>query len=89
MILAQTKNDIICLIQNIYKEFIPLDIASCIVPSSIPIIWFGNLAKYIHSDDKIITVSLNPSNNEFGNLKKGIAYNTQYRFPDYDGSVES
>lgn len=53
MILAKTKNDIICLIQNVYKEFMPLDIASCIVPSSIPIIWFGDLDKYIVSDDKI------------------------------------
>jgi hypothetical protein len=55
----------------------------------IPILWFGDLNKYLNSNTKIITVSLNPSNNEFGNIKKGITYNTQYRFPDYDGSIKS
>ena len=55
----------------------------------IPILWFGDLNKSLSSNNKIVTVSLNPSNNEFGNFKKGITYNTQYRFPDYDGTIES
>jgi hypothetical protein len=59
------------------------------VKGVIPILWFGDMNKYFNSDKKIVTVSLNPSNNEFGNDKKGIAYNTQYRFPDYDGTIES
>lgn len=36
-----------------------------IVPHSIPIIWFGNLNKYLKSKTKVITVSINPSKNEF------------------------
>jgi hypothetical protein len=55
----------------------------------IPILWFGDLNRYLNSQTKIITTSLNPSNNEFGNLTKGITYNTNYRFPDYNGSIES
>jgi len=60
-----------------------------VIKDLIPILWFGDMNKYLNSDNKIVTVSLNPSNNEFGNIKKGIAYTTQYRFPDYDGSTES
>jgi len=62
---------------------------SSLIEDCIPILWFGDLYKYSTSKNKIITVSLNPSNNEFGNIKKGIAYNTQYRFPDYESSIES
>ena len=36
-----------------------------IVPHSIPIIWFGNLDKYLMSKTRVITVGLNPSNIEF------------------------
>jgi hypothetical protein len=60
-----------------------------VIKDLIPILWFGDMSKYLNSDNKIVTVSLNPSNNEFGNIKKGIAYTTQYRFPDYDGAIES
>lgn len=60
-----------------------------VLKNLIPILWFGDLNKYFNSDIKIVTVALNPSNNEFGNIKKDIAYNTQYRFPDYDSTIES
>jgi hypothetical protein len=59
------------------------------IKNVIPILWFGDMIKYLISDKKIVTVSLNPSNNEFGSVKKGIAYSTQYRFPDYVGTIES
>lgn len=36
-----------------------------IVENSIPIIWFGNLNAYLNSKERIVTVGLNPSNNEF------------------------
>ncbi len=60
-----------------------------LIKEVIPILWFGDMNKYLNSENKIITVSLNPSNNEFGNTKKNIPYSTRYRFPDYDGSSES
>lgn len=72
-------------VHNNYKE----QNQNCVLKDQIPILWFGDLNKYLISKNKIVTVSLNPSNNEFGNLKKGISYNTQYRFPDYDGTIES
>ena len=45
------------------------------VPNSIPKLWFGNYVKYISSGLKIITVSLNPSDNEF-KIKKIDPYST-------------
>jgi hypothetical protein len=36
-----------------------------IVKKSIPIVHFGNLEKYKHSKRKIVTIGLNPLNNEF------------------------
>lgn len=36
-----------------------------IVENSIPVIWFGNIDKYLDSEKRILTVGLNPSNIEF------------------------
>lgn len=36
-----------------------------IVKSSIPIVWFGDIEKYLTSTKKVVTVGLNPSLNEF------------------------
>ena len=36
-----------------------------VVKSSIPIIWFGDMEKYLASPKKVVTVGLNPSFNEF------------------------
>lgn len=76
------------LIEVVYKNYQEQN-HNCVLKNQLPILWFGDLNKYYNSNNKIVTVSLNPSNNEFGNLKKGIAYNTQYRFPDYNGSMGS
>ena len=37
----------------------------CIVKNSIPIVHFANLEKYQNSKRKVLTIGLNPSNNEF------------------------
>ena len=37
-----------------------------IVSPSIPIIWFGDIEKYMRSKLKVVTIALNPSNREFG-----------------------
>lgn len=42
----------------------------CIVESSIPVIWFGDMEKYRRSPLKIVTVALNPSKNEFSEDKR-------------------
>lgn len=36
-----------------------------IVKNSIPIVWFGDIEKYIKSEKKLLTIGLNPSNQEF------------------------
>lgn len=46
-----------------FKEGVPF-----IVNPSVPILWFGDFLRYMDSSTKIVTVGINPSNNEF--LKK-------------------
>lgn len=36
-----------------------------VVKNALPVIWFGNLEKYKASKQKIVTVGINPSNQEF------------------------
>jgi hypothetical protein len=76
------------LVTETFNEYYSIH-SDSVIKDLIPILWFGDMNKYLNSDNKIVTVSLNPSNNEFGNIKKGIAYTTQYRFPDYGGTTES
>lgn len=59
-----------------------------IVSESIPILWFGDVEQYLRSSRKILTVSLNPSDNEF-KTKSEQEYSTAYRFPTYNGSIPS
>ena len=40
--------------------------ASLIVPDSMPLLWFGDLAAYAQSNVRILTLSKNPSDAEFG-----------------------
>lgn len=77
------------LLLNSIEEFEKIKKNKLLIQNSIPILWFGDLNKYLISEKRILTVSLNPSNNEFGNPKKKISYSVQYRFPDYNGSLES
>jgi hypothetical protein len=78
-------SDLVESINNKYKN----EQNFSVIKKQIPILWFGDLNKYLKSEKRILTVSLNPSNNEFRNPKKKISYSTQYRFPDYNGSIES
>lgn len=48
------------------------DIETFIVKKSIPIIWFGNIDKYMSSKRKIVTVALNPSKEEFSETRFNI-----------------
>lgn len=55
-----------------------------IVNPSIPIIWFGNLEKYmsINNKKRIVTVALNPSDIEFKNKRDEREFNIKIRFTD-------
>lgn len=83
-----TKQQLLNLITNEFNDFKKLNFGHNIVPSSVPIVWFGNAEKYYKSELKIITVSLNPSDIEFKNNKTSNP-STNLRFPDYNGSVAS
>ena len=58
------------LINEIGQEFEQLknlpETAEVVVPDSIPILWFGDLEAYEKSDLRVLTVSKNPSDAEFG-----------------------
>ena len=82
------QKDLIDLIKAENNRFKSLNFSNNIVPNSIPILWFGNYQKYESSELKIITVSLNPSDNEF-KIKKTDNYSTNYRFPSFNGTVNS
>ena len=82
------KQQLLNLITNEFNEFNKLKFGHNIVTNSIPIVWFGNVEKYLKSELKIITVSLNPSDIEFKNNKSSNP-TTNLRFPDYNGTVES
>ncbi len=82
------KKDLVNLIQQEFNQFILLNYSNSIVPNSIPIVWFGDSKRYFASEIKIITVSLNPSDNEF-RLKKNDPYSTSYRFSSYDGTIKN
>lgn len=45
-----------------------------VVKPSIPIIWFGDMEAYQKSKRKIVTVAINPSNNEFTEIKNTPPY---------------
>lgn len=76
------------LITKEVNDFKKLNFGHNIVPNSVPILWFGNAEKYLKSELKIITVSLNPSDIEF-KINKTSNPTTNLRFPDYNGSIES
>ena len=82
------KKKLFELIKNEIQNSKKLEFNSNIIPSSIPILWFGNLEKYLLSDKKIITVSLNPSDKEFKG-KDEDHFSTSHRFKSYDGTAES
>lgn len=58
------------LILEMWTDFIDLknkaELSEILIPNSMPLLWFGDLAKYENSDLKILTVSKNASYAEFG-----------------------
>lgn len=83
-----TKQQLLNLIAKEFNHFKKLNFGHNIVPNSVPIVWFGNVEKYLKSELKIITVSLNPSDIEF-KINKISDPITTLRFPDYNGSIKS
>lgn len=82
------KQELLNVITSEVNQFNSINFSNSIVPYSVPILWFGDSEKYFKSDLKIITVSLNPSDNEF-KIKKTDQYSTKYRFSAYNGSINS
>lgn len=55
------------IMREYYDDFLKKQksIPEVIVKDSFPIVWFGDMRKYFHSKVKVVTIGLNPSNNEF------------------------
>ena len=62
------KKELIDLAKETFNHFNYLKSNHRVVKSSIPILFFGNIEKYFNSNLKVVTVALNPSDQEF--LKK-------------------
>lgn len=83
------NRELLTLVTKELGNFFKLIYSNSIVPNSIPILWFGDSEAYINSSRKIITVSLNPSNNEFCQSSSSKVYSTQVRFPKYNGDPKT
>ncbi len=82
------KQELLQLLHKELTDFNSIKNQFGIVENSMPIVWFGNAEKYLKSDLKVITVSLNPSDIEFKKDKSAVA-SSSLRFPDFDGSSAS
>lgn len=82
------KTELIKIIEEELNIFRLLNYQHSIVKNSVPILWFGNSEKYFLSKKRTITVSLNPSDNEFRGSKHDN-YSPRHRFPSFDNSPES
>ncbi len=70
------------LIQDCWADYQKLQSIPCVLKNAIPILWFGNRIAYSNSGLKIITVALNPSDNEF-HERGNNTVKVSLRFPDY------
>lgn len=57
-----------------WADFVEKREYTFVVKPSIPIIWFGDMEAYQKSKRKIVTVAINPSNNEFSEIKNTPPY---------------
>lgn len=65
MEITSEKDIIKAYIEDFIQKNNNKDLNQYIVKNSIPVIWFGDIEKYKYSKKKIITIGLNPSNDEF------------------------
>ena len=63
--IQQPSNQLQVIIQNCLNDFSKVATNPCVVPSSIPVLWFGDMDKYMHSKVRVVTVGNNPSAREF------------------------
>jgi len=89
MDINELRRELLTLTTKELGKFLKLGYGYSIVPNSIPILWFGDSEAYFNSPRKIITVSLNPSNNEFCQSSSSKKYSTQARFPKYNGNPKT
>ncbi|MFI3264753.1 MAG: hypothetical protein SNG38_06125 [Rikenellaceae bacterium] len=77
--LTENLKEIITDCWNDFNDSKSNESSSILVNPSIPILWFGDLAKYRDSRKRIITVGLNPSNLEFS-TKQNCNHEISLRF---------
>ncbi len=78
------------LIKSYIEDFIEKqnnpELKNVIVENSIPVIWFGDIDKYLKSKLRVITVALNPSVKEFYNSKTNTVEN-RFEIVDFQQGV--
>ena len=72
--ISEQRNKLYMLIDEYWEDYVNHKNANDILIPSLPVIWFGNIEEYFESETKVVTVSINPSDNEFSD---GIDKNTK------------
>jgi hypothetical protein len=67
------------IVLDTWRAFLPFIGNDCIITPSIPVLWFGDHDAYTNSQQKIVTVSINPSYKEF--IAENEHISVALRFP--------
>ena len=88
---AKDRDDVGVLLTKVWKKFEEvknlLPVAK--IAGNFPILWFGDMDAYFHSEIRVITVGLNPSNKEFSEPRffTYIEKMPYHGMPNFDGTT--
>lgn len=75
------------LIKQAISHYNSVRVNDFVVKPSLPVLYFGDLKKYLASEPRVVTVSLNPSSVEF--IESEGEAPSFFRFPGYEETAES
>ena len=65
--MADKESEMLAILQQYYSDFLCKKDLPFVVKYSVPVAWFGDCEKYFTSENRVVTVGLNPSFHEFEN----------------------
>ena len=65
--MTDKKSEMLAILQQYYSDFLCKKNLPFVVKNSVPVAWFGDCEKYFASENRVVTVGLNPSFHEFKN----------------------
>ena len=88
---AKDHDDVGVLLAKAWKKFQEVKDLSAVerIAGNFPILWFGDMDAYFHSEIRVITVGLNPSNKEFSEPRffTYIEKMPYHGMPNFDGTT--